>query len=119
MGKISRSQWANYRGQADIGFFKNFVFMVDMASFNIQTNNKIIIFPFSKKNVQRFWFLKSEFEKKKSNFATWVYLKKVCESLTTYNSIFFKAYKTCLYALESLKSQNSNAGLEIAVRTVV
>jgi hypothetical protein len=56
-------QWANYRGQADIGFFKIFDFMVDMALFNIQTNNKIIIFPFSKKNVQKFWFLKSELKK--------------------------------------------------------
>jgi hypothetical protein len=50
----NNSQWAKYRGQADIGFFKNFDFMVDMASFNIQTNNKIIIFPFSKKHVQKF-----------------------------------------------------------------
>jgi hypothetical protein len=48
------AQWANYRGQADIRFFKNFDFMVDMALFNIQANNKIIIFPFSKNNVQKF-----------------------------------------------------------------
>jgi hypothetical protein len=27
--------WANYRRQADIGFFKNFDFMIDMASFNV------------------------------------------------------------------------------------
>jgi hypothetical protein len=30
--------------------FKNFVFLVDMGSFNIQTNNKREIFNFSKKN---------------------------------------------------------------------
>jgi hypothetical protein len=53
-GGGGRAQWANYRGQADIGFFKIFDFMVDMASFNIQTNNKITIFQFSKKNVQKF-----------------------------------------------------------------
>jgi hypothetical protein len=64
------AQWANYRGQADIGFFKIFNFMADMASYNIQTNNKIIIFQFSKKNVQKIGFLKSEFEKYFSNFAT-------------------------------------------------
>jgi hypothetical protein len=30
----SNAQWANYRRQADIGFFKIFDFMIDMASFN-------------------------------------------------------------------------------------
>jgi hypothetical protein len=54
VGRGRDAQWANYRGQADIGLFKIFDFMVDMASFNIKTNNKIIIFQFSKKNVQKF-----------------------------------------------------------------
>jgi hypothetical protein len=27
------AQWSNYRGQADIGFFKIIDFMVDMGSF--------------------------------------------------------------------------------------
>jgi hypothetical protein len=34
------AQWANVRRQADIGFFKNFDFMIDIASFNVQTNKK-------------------------------------------------------------------------------
>jgi hypothetical protein len=39
--KATGPQWFNYRRHADIGFFKNFDFMVDMGSFNIQTNKKI------------------------------------------------------------------------------
>jgi hypothetical protein len=53
--------------------------------------------------------------KKKSNFAALVILKKVCKTLTPYNSVIFKATKTSLYAMESLKSQNSFAGHGIAV----
>jgi hypothetical protein len=52
--ELSTTQWANYRGQADIGFFKIFDFMVDMALFNIQTNKKKKKIPFSKKYVQKF-----------------------------------------------------------------
>jgi hypothetical protein len=44
----SNSLWANHRKQADIGFFKIFDFMIDMASFNVQTNKKERIFQFSK-----------------------------------------------------------------------
>jgi hypothetical protein len=35
-----------------------------------------------------------------------------------YNSVISKATKTCLYAMESLKCQDSITGLEIAVRIV-
>jgi hypothetical protein len=50
------AQWANYRRQADIGFFKIFDFMIDMASFNVQTNKKERFFQFSERNVQKFGF---------------------------------------------------------------
>jgi hypothetical protein len=46
-------QWANYRRQADILFFKFFDFM---ASFNVQTNKKERIFQFSKKKSKIFDF---------------------------------------------------------------
>jgi hypothetical protein len=46
------TQWANYRRQADIGFVKIFDFMIDMASFNVQTNN--FFFQFWKKNAKIF-----------------------------------------------------------------
>jgi hypothetical protein len=61
------AQWSNYRGQADIGFFKIIDFMVDMGSFNIQMNKKN-----SKNIVQKKSFSKSEFKKYFSNFAALV-----------------------------------------------
>jgi hypothetical protein len=50
--------------------------------------------------------------KKKSNFAALVIFKKVCETLTPYNSYISKDTKTSFYAMESL---NSFAGHGIAV----
>jgi hypothetical protein len=102
-------QWANYRGQADIGSFKNFEFMVDMASFNIQTINKIIIFQFSKKicpKILKFkiwiWFFFS-------NFATWVIFIKVCETLTAYNSVIGQNVLIC-YGIHEISELYCRAG---------
>jgi tetratricopeptide (TPR) repeat protein len=46
--------WANYRRQADIGFFKKFDFMIDMALFNVQTNKKKEFSNFRKKMSKNF-----------------------------------------------------------------
>jgi hypothetical protein len=90
---INGTQWANYRRHADIGFFKNFDFMIDMTSFNVQTNKKERIFQFSKRNVQKFWFLKSEFEKNNSNFATLVFFFNFVKLWRTITQSFLKLPK--------------------------
>jgi hypothetical protein len=58
LGNMIIPQWFNYRRHADIGFFKNFDFMVDMGSFNIQTNKKNKHFPIFKKKCPKIWILK-------------------------------------------------------------
>jgi hypothetical protein len=68
-----------------------FDFMVDMGSFNIQTNKikrilKIFFKFFKFSNFSNF-----------SNFDALVIFKKVCETLTPYNSVISKATKTSLY----------------------